>query len=341
EDILSTLESISQKEGITASKQTLYSIAREARGSLRDSLSILDQVISFAGNNFSSDDIKNILGLVDRNIIFAIAGHIVENKKRECMTLSKKLYNEAYDVKKITDTMVEAFRELLFIKNGLSDMLAEELPDYEIKELQNIASKTTAADVEQWFYMANNAAEEIKFSPYPWVLFEVSLLSMCDKPQNSSMQELINSVKNMSSADSAFFEKKNNPVTTRSAPTQRKACKDLNWDELVTAIGRVNSDTADILSKGKFVGIEQEKDFVVDYSEAVENISRFTDKTLQLIQDTIYELCGKVYKIDIRSSVLMQRMTDNEKKRTALLEKEAVKEALQILNGKVKDVKLY
>jgi len=341
ENIVATLESIAQKENITAPKQAMSSIAREARGSLRDSLSILDQVISFAGNNFSADDVKNILGLVDRNIIFAIARAVTENNHKECITFARRLFNEAYDVKKITDTLVEVFRELMFVKNGLGDMLAEELPDYEIKETKDIASKTTAADVEQWFYMANNTAEEIKFSPYPWILFEASLITMCNKPQNTSIDELVkrlNSAPNLSSpSDQPLIEKKN----TVAPPQQKKAYKDLNWDELLSAVGKADSDAADILSKGKFLGIEQERNFVVDYSEAVEFINKFTDKTLQLIQDTIYELYGTIYKIDIRSNILMQRMSDNEKRRKGLLDKDVVKSAVEILNAKVKEVKLY
>ncbi|MCX6111833.1 MAG: DNA polymerase III subunit gamma/tau [Proteobacteria bacterium] len=339
EDIVSTITNIVEKEGITASKQALYSIAREAKGSLRDSLSILDQVISFAGKTFDQNEVKAILGFVDRNIVFEIVKGIVENDPKKCMSLAKKLLNEAYDVEKISETIVEIFKELLFIKNGLSDFLSETLPDYELKELESIAPKTSATDIEQWFYMANKVAEDITRSSYATLLFEVGLLSMCNKPGNSSLEELISTLKNTNISSQPLNNEKKNNITANNDVSST-----LDWHQLIQAISKRDIVLSDILARGKFIGIHQGRTVVVDYSDSPETLSKIHEKKteyLKLIQDTIHELCGNIYMLDIRSNVLMQRMADGELKKKDLAEKEIVKSAIDMFGAKVKKVKLY
>ncbi|HOW16675.1 MAG TPA: DNA polymerase III subunit gamma/tau, partial [bacterium] len=191
EAIKDTIKDITTKEGITATDDALYTIAREARGSLRDSLSALDQVISYSGNNFTKDDVKAVLGFVDKTVIFEIAKSIITNDPRTALSLNKKLFDEGYDVKKVVDGLVEVFKNLVFMKNGLEDLLGDALPDHEVNELKQMSQNASPADVEQWFYMAHNAAEETVRSSYSWTMLDVCLLSMCAKPNNDSISDLI------------------------------------------------------------------------------------------------------------------------------------------------------
>ena len=352
EDIVSTITNIVEKEGITASKQALYSIAREAKGSLRDSLSILDQVISFAGKTFDQDEVKAILGFVDRNVVIDIVKGVIENDPKKCISLAQKLFNEAYDVDKVSETIVEIFKELLFIKSGLSDFLSETLPDYELKELESIAPKTSVTDVEQWFYMSNRMAEDIARSSYASLLFEVGLLSMCNKPNNSSLEELISTLKNTNiSSPSVQSEKKNSIISNPSNQNLQSSGSNttsntspLDWHQVIQVISKRDVVLSDILARGKFIGIHNGRTVVVDYSDSPETLSKIQDKRveyLKLIQDTIHELCGNIYMLDIRSNVLMQRMADGELKKKVILEKEIVKNAIDMFGAKVKKVKLY
>ncbi len=339
EAIAATLKDIVIKENVTATDTALHAIAREARGSLRDSLSMLDKVISFAGTKFDDNEVRNILGFVDRNMIFGIASSIVKNEVRECLTLSKKLFDEAYDVKNVTDTLVEIFRNMLFVKNGLSDMLTEELPDYELKELESSALKISSTDLEQWFYMANNCAEEVARSAYPWIIFDVSLISMCSKPSNESLGDLIDTLKNspatMVSSTVNNFEKKN--LKTSTSPTEGKV---FNWDELLNKISGANPQVSDVLSKAKFTGLKQGKTILLDYSDTPELIGLNQD-FFRSVEETVYELYGSLYRIEIVSSVIMQKVANNDTRKKSLLEKDAVKDAQEILGAKIEKVNLF
>lgn len=380
EDIVSTISDVAGKEGITTSQQALYTIARESRGSLRDSLSILDQVVSFAGKNFDQPEVKSILGFIDRGAVFEIIKSIVNKEPRVAVSIARKMFSEAYDVKKITDTMLEVFRDLLFVKHGLSDILSESLPDYELKELSEIANKTSLDDVEQLFYMANTSAEEIARSPYPSLIFEVSILSMCNKQDSHNIQELIASLKGQKIEQVQYTEKKKNIAQTQqnyssasqvkeqfqpkqsqsqqpqsqSQPqaqavqvqaqteTRKQGAETLfEWNDVINKIFKNNKEFGDILMKGRYSGLHDNKFVVIDYSDHPELIQVFEPEHFKLIQDTIYELCGNIYAVDIGSRTVMQRMSKLEDKKRLLVEKDMVKSVIAISGAKVKDIKLY
>ncbi len=372
EDIVSTISDVAGKEGINTSQQALYTIARESRGSLRDSLSILDQVVSFAGKDFDQTEVKSILGFIDRGAVFEIIKSIVNKEPRVAVSIARKMFSEAYDVKKITDTMVEVFRDLLFVKHGLSDILSESLPDYELKELSEIANKTSLDDVEQLFYMANTSAEEIARSPYPSLIFEVSVLSMCNKQDSHNIQELIASLKGQKMEQVQDIEKKKSisppsqnysqasqarqesqqihaqPVQAQSVQAQPAISKQtitssFEWNDVINKIFKNNKEFGNILMKGRYAGLHDNKVVVIDYSDHPELIPVFEDEPeyFKLIQDTIYELCGNIYAVDIGSRTVMQRMSKLEDKKKLLVEKDMVKSVIAISGAKVKDIKLY
>ena len=346
EAIAATIKEITEKEQITTTPEALYAIAREARGSLRDSLSMLDQIISFAGRSFTKEDVKSVLGFVDRAIVFEMVKGIVTNQPKTVIELSKKLFNDGYDVKKVADNFVNVFKELVFIKNGLENLLADTLPDYELAELKAIASQTSPSDVEQWFFMANSSAEESARSAYAWTIFEVSLLSMCNKPNNSSVAELLNKLNSMDKgllttvATQSLLQQQQTPE--KKTFQQLKAqTKEPEWNEILKAVYTKDKELGEVLHKFRYAGLEDGKNFVVDCSDYPDLMAGIAQRVVSVIQEILYELYGGIYKIDIRNSVVMQRVETKLKKKQSLLDKEVVKDTVEIMGAKVKGVKIY
>src|SRR5512136_1075662 len=67
--ILEQLRTIATQEGMEISDQSLHLIAREAEGSMRDAQSLLDQVLSYAGQKVSDKEVIEVLGVIDRKIL--------------------------------------------------------------------------------------------------------------------------------------------------------------------------------------------------------------------------------------------------------------------------------
>ena len=110
------LISISEKEGVKISKDAISLIVRVADGSVRDSLSLLDQAIN---SNQSTIDIKSInlmLGLADRKKIFDLLENILEGKSLESLNNYKNLYDLGADVIMIFDELLDVVHFLTKLK---------------------------------------------------------------------------------------------------------------------------------------------------------------------------------------------------------------------------------
>jgi len=110
-------------------------LARKAEGSVRDSLSLLDQVAAFAGDKITEPDVVDALGLVDRKSLFDFVEAVAATDRRKVLTLTRAVFDGGIDVTDFVVELLEHFRCLIILKadpeNGsLLEFTAEELNDY-------------------------------------------------------------------------------------------------------------------------------------------------------------------------------------------------------------------
>jgi DNA polymerase III subunit gamma/tau len=348
EDIVSSLKDVLQKENIEASEQAIYAVAREGRGSLRDSLTIMDQVISFSDGKIELDNVKAILGLIDRSYLFEIVKSVIDKKHKSAMMLSRRLFKEAYDIKKISATFVEIFRELLFIKHGMQDLLKNDLPDYEIEELSKIAKDMSAIDIEQLFYMANDTSKEVNYSPYPSSIFEVGILAMCNKPDNKNIIEAFKDVnlnnlekKNESKLENKLESKKEIKIDNPKNVSLLK--KDFSWELFLETLKKEDLKTYEFLINSNCKGLLKNGKIYIDCpsSEIAEEFANNSYFYHKKIQECYYRNFGEMIPIDAIFKEGMKRALRKKKKAEELTEKEEVKMIEDILKIKVKNVKIY
>ena len=105
-------------EGAQIDIKSLGLIAREAAGSARDALSLLDQVMTCSEETMTHEQILNILGVIDRKTLFDISEAILHQDIPELLDILDASYDRGYDMKKLYANLVEHFRNLLVIKMG-------------------------------------------------------------------------------------------------------------------------------------------------------------------------------------------------------------------------------
>lgn len=96
-DIIARLSAILKEEGIEASNDALTMIARAADGSMRDSLSLLDQVISIGEGEVTPDAVRDALGLVPEDEFLAILDIIADGKADEVFPAVQRLADAGVD----------------------------------------------------------------------------------------------------------------------------------------------------------------------------------------------------------------------------------------------------
>ena len=112
--IVKHLEFILSKEGVSYEKEALEILARSGGGSLRDTLTLLDQAIIYGANNVTANGVASMLGLLDPGKIEDIITHILNHDKNAIRVLTTEL--ESYDPEMIIDEILANLKQK-FVEN--------------------------------------------------------------------------------------------------------------------------------------------------------------------------------------------------------------------------------
>ncbi len=176
--IVAYLERISKDEGVSIGSTGLTLIARESEGSMRDAESLLDQVISFAGDHVEDSQVPEILGIIDRGLIFESSSAIIEGSTPRCLAVVERVYDQGYDIKEFYRALMGQFRNLLV------SLIApeEQLIDMSESDRDEIRGQAETAGAEKLQVILNFliAREEgLRFTTYPRLVLEVTMIKLC------------------------------------------------------------------------------------------------------------------------------------------------------------------
>jgi DNA polymerase-3 subunit gamma/tau len=177
-EIRDHLQKTIAREGIAISPEGLFLLAREADGSVRDSQSLLEQVMSFAGATVSDQDLRDILGLADRRVLHEMADAIVDAKPSRCLELADELYRYGYDVRRLCRDLLEHFRNVMVAKLFADERLLADVPPGEIERVRTQAERRGADDVQRIFKLLLEADEEIGRSSNPKLVLEMAVVRL-------------------------------------------------------------------------------------------------------------------------------------------------------------------
>jgi DNA polymerase-3 subunit gamma/tau len=175
EEIRQRLSQIVDKEGISIANSALSMIARAADGSIRDSLTILDQVASFSAE-ILDDDVKDLLGITDFRGLMDIATALLEGKKEEILSTVAELNEKGADLRAFTRDLIKFFRDLLVAKlakgpEGVLDASAEEM-----EEISKLAAKASLEYISLIIPELIKAESDVRTSFSPRIALEMALI---------------------------------------------------------------------------------------------------------------------------------------------------------------------
>ena len=193
DELFQHLAALAQKEGVEIEKQALSLIVREAEGSIRDGLSLLDQVLSYGEKHISTADVVDVLGLVSRDILGSIAEALLTSDKTRALKNLDKTFTFGTDINRFMTDLLDYFRSLLLLKiDGCVSLL--DLPEDEISSLQKIAENHTQESIHQKLSLLMKAAGDIRHSTQPRLVLETSLLAIIETANVIPVTSLIGQI---------------------------------------------------------------------------------------------------------------------------------------------------
>ncbi|MBE8162623.1 MAG: DNA polymerase III subunit gamma/tau [Bdellovibrionaceae bacterium] len=173
------LENICKQENITPDKQSLFLIAKHGEGSMRDSQSLLDQVITFSGKTLSLEKSIQILGLTPRELLNLSLEVFVTAEVEKSKSLIENLSQSSVDPKVFLGELIEEIRHLLLIKtcpSNVENLIPLSVNDQE--HLSGVAKKLSHKQIYFLFKEALNAYEDCSKMPDPFMILEFFLLKL-------------------------------------------------------------------------------------------------------------------------------------------------------------------
>ena len=193
-DISGGLAKILDQEKIQADSESIYAIAREAKGSFRDALSLLDQVIAFSDGTVTIGQVSSILGIDGRDSLARLIQMVISNDSSGVLGLLNELFIKGYDPDQFVIDLIQFLRNLTVVATVGKDELDPSLVDVsqsEFEDLRRLSEEASSLQLQNLFSLLLKTESDIKKSVNPWVALEMLMLRMANSSKLVDLQFLI------------------------------------------------------------------------------------------------------------------------------------------------------
>ena len=192
--IVTRLREIAQAEGVAISDGALALVGRQAQGSMRDALSLLDQLFAAqtsGAGEISEEEAALALGALDRGIVAGIVSAVLRRDAGAALQGIMRAYDSGADFKRLADELAAHARNLVL---AALPEVRQELPDHELRGLAETARAHDPAQLARVFELLQDAEEDVAKAATPRHALEVALLRAVHLAPSGSLPELVEKV---------------------------------------------------------------------------------------------------------------------------------------------------
>ncbi len=189
--LASYLDWIVQKEGMNVSRKATLVLAKEAEGSVRDALSLLDQIVAYGASSLS--EVCEALGIVGTDTLADLSLAILEGNLKQALTIVNGIYGLGGDLQKFTSDLVYFFRNLVML-TGLGVDGSLELLDMDREQAETLYDRFAGFGQQgllQVLECLMKGQEAIARSSTPRLSLEILIVRLCNLKQIVPLEELI------------------------------------------------------------------------------------------------------------------------------------------------------
>jgi DNA polymerase-3 subunit gamma/tau len=176
--IVDRLRFIVEQEGIAISDGALAMIARKGDGSMRDSLSTLDQVLAFCGEVVSDDAVTGLLGVIDRRLLTETLRAVLARDCRTLLDIVRQVDAFGYNMRYFCQELIDQFRTITLIRAAGEGVDLPELAATELAELTEQALGAELSDLQRYLTILLKTEGEMAHATFPRLLVEMAFVRM-------------------------------------------------------------------------------------------------------------------------------------------------------------------
>jgi len=195
DDLTEHLKKIAAAEQLSFDESALRLLARKADGSVRDSLSLLDQIAAFAGDRITEQEVVLALGLVDRQFLFKFVEAVAASDRRAVLLHIKSLFDSGVEVNDFVAELLEHLRSLMIFKSDPEAGKVLELNDEEAAHYRQQAEYFQIGDILRLLKIMLDTYDNLKSGMDRRLLLETAAVRMAELESTVRFEEILSYLK--------------------------------------------------------------------------------------------------------------------------------------------------
>ncbi len=320
-EIVNYLRPKIEQEKIEIDEGALTQISRQATGSMRDAISLLDQLAS-GGQKITLPIVQSLLGTAISQSVVELINTIIASDTAHSLQVIQSALDTGADPRQFARQVVEYFRNVILIRAGNQDQV--DVDDESMLQMQEIAKKVNSTQILSLLRSFNQAAVESRNNWQPGLALEVAVLESLEKYPSlqSSAKEnppviptgtpktqtsKLENENNVPKTESPSIERSNFEKTIPQVQSSQGTQPDINlitqkWKEIYQAVNSLRKNTAALLHSAKpmikngILTLGFQSDLLKSKMETADNI--------QVTRDAIQKVCG--FSLPVKCDVVNQ-----------------------------------
>jgi DNA polymerase-3 subunit gamma/tau len=291
--IVDHLKTVVKDEGLQVENDALALIARQSTGSLRDAISLLDQMAS-TGGNITTDMVQTVLGTAASQAVLEVVDALQAGDAKTGLERIHSALDGGSDPRQFARQIVEYLRSLLLIRMGNASQV--EAGAETRAQMAKHAQGFQTPELMRVLRIFNHAAAEARLSWQPALPLEMAYLEALERDTREAQEDLAARGKPEAGEAAKTSSAAASPQPLETGGSEGRVTPEMinkNWHRVISLIKQRSPNTAALVNSGKILGV---KDGVL-YFGFSEVLKAKMEKSENL--DTVTQVLKQVFGFDV------------------------------------------
>ena len=190
-EITAHLKLIAEKEKFKIDEDAVILVAKHSEGSMRDAISLLDQLVSFCSGKITLSDVASVLGTAEPDFLFEMAAAAAKGDDKGLMSMIERAISLGVSIPQLTKDLSQHFRNLFIAKIGATELL--EMPKEQILKISEDCKTFEMESLKKAIKALSEAESDMKWHPNSRLVLEVCLIDLLKGDDKKEVAVTINS----------------------------------------------------------------------------------------------------------------------------------------------------
>ena len=219
EEIYARLRTVIAEEKVDADEGAVSTLAQAAEGSMRDGLSLLDQVIAACGEHLDEKRVRQVLGVVPAEFLVDVVKSVDAADSRRVLELVGQLAAEGYELAHFCGELTRFVRDLMIALSCGAESPLLQVPSDQRREIGELVGRFSEEDLSRFFNILLRAESEMRYALVPRFHLEMALMKMVHARRLASLETLLSGLGNAAlSPKTATVPTPHSPPPARGTP---------------------------------------------------------------------------------------------------------------------------